>query len=150
MSVYQRILLAVDLTPESLLIGHRARALAEALGGELEIVSVVEPILTVAPIPPDAVVPVIVTTQAELIDGAQKHISWLAQELGVPDTNWRVVVGNIKSEIIRVAVDDEVNLIVIGSRERHGLAFLTKPTEDVVVHRAPCDVLAVRLTEQQD
>ena len=39
MSVYQRILLAVDLTPESLLIGHRARALAEALGGELEIVS---------------------------------------------------------------------------------------------------------------
>jgi len=28
MSVYQRILLAVDLTPESLLIGHRARALA--------------------------------------------------------------------------------------------------------------------------
>ena len=150
MAVYQRILLAVDLTPESLLIGHRARALAEALDGELEIVSVVEPIPTVAPIPPDAVVPVIVTTQALLIDSAQHHISWLAQELGVPDTNWRVVVGNIKSEIIRVAVDDEVNLIVIGSRERHGLAFLTKPTEDVVVHRAPCDVLAVRLTEQQD
>jgi universal stress protein A len=150
MAVYQRILLAVDLTPESLLIGHRARALAEALGGELEIVSVVEPIPIVAPIPPDAVVPVIVTTQAELIDGAQQHIRWLAQELGVPDTNWRVVVGNIKSEIIRVAVDDEVNLIVIGSRERHGLAFLAKPTEDIVVHRAPCDVLAVRLTEQQD
>jgi universal stress protein A len=150
MAVYQRILLAVDLTPESLLIGHRARALAEALDGELGIVSVVEPIPTVAPIPPDAVVPVIVTTQAELIDAAQQHISWLAQELGVPDTNWRVVVGNIKSEIIRVAVDDEVNLIVIGSRERHGLAFLTQPTEDVVVHRAPCDVLAVRLTEQQD
>ena len=104
MAVYQRILLAVDLTPESLLIGHRARALAEALDGELE----------------------------------------------MADTNWRVVVGNSKSEIIRVAVDDEVNLIVIGSRERHGLAFLTKPTEDVVVHRAPCDVLAVRLTEQQD
>ena len=134
MSVYQRILLAVDLTPESLLIGHRARALAEALGGELEIVSVVEPILTVAPIPPDAVVPVIVTTQAELIDGAQKHISWLAQELGVPDTNWRVVVGNIKSEIIRVAVDDEVNLIVIGSREtsRDCVAFGTSERTSTV------------------
>ena len=150
MAVYQRILLAVDLTPESLPIGHRARALAEALDGELDIVSVVEAIPTVAPIPPDAVVPVIVTTQAELIDAAQQHISWLAQEISVPDTNWRVVVGNIKSEIIRVAVDDEINLIVIGSRQRHGLAFLTKPTEDVVVHRAPCDVLAVRLTEQQD
>ena len=60
------------------------------------------------------------------------------------------VVGNIKSEITRIAGDDEVNLIVIGSREWHGLAFLIKPTEDVVVHSAPCDVLAVRLTEQQD
>jgi len=60
------------------------------------------------------------------------------------------VVGNIKSEITRIAGDDEVNLIVIGSRERHGLAFFIKPTEDVVVHRAPCGVLAVRLMEQQD
>jgi len=150
MAVYSRILLAVDLSPESLLIGHRARALAEALDGELEIVSVVEPIPIVAPIPPDTVVPVIVTKQAELVDAAQQHISLLAQELGVPDTNWRVIVGNIKSEITRVAVDNKVNLIVIGSRERHGLAFLIKPTEDVLVHRAPCDVLAVRLTEQQE
>ena len=28
------------------------------------------------------------------------------------------------------------------------MAFLLKPTEDVVVHKAPCDVLAVRLPEE--
>jgi universal stress protein A len=37
-------------------------------------------------------------------------------------------------------------VIVIGNRERHGLALLLRPTEDVVMHHAPCDVLAVRLS----
>ncbi len=150
MAVYQRILLAVDLTADSLLIGKRARALAAALDGELEIVHVVEPIAPVVAVPPDPIVPAMVTTQAEMIETAQRQIGWLAGELGVPETHWRIVVGNTKSEIVRVAADSGIELIVIGSRERHGLAFLIKPTEDVVVHRSPCDVLAVRLPEPQD
>jgi universal stress protein A len=38
-----------------------------------------------------------------------------------------------------------VDLIVIGSRERHGVSILFNFTEDTVLHAAPCDVLAVRL-----
>ena len=145
MSVYQRILLAVDLSPDSLLIGQRARVLAAALEAELEIIHVVEPVPPVVPIPPDAVVPATLTTQAELVQSAEEYIGNLAKELDVPETRWRVVAGNTRNEIIRVAIDRAVELIVIGTRERHALAFLIKPTEDVVVHRAPCDVLAVRL-----
>ena len=37
------------------------------------------------------------------------------------------------------------DLIVLGSRERHGLAILVNFTEDTVLHAAHCDVLAVRL-----
>lgn len=150
MAVYPRILLAVDLTPDSRLVGRRARALAAALDGTLEMIHVIEPVPLVAPIPPDAVVPDIVTTQTELIEIAQEQIGALAEELGVAKTRWSVVVGNTKSEIIRAAADGKMDLIVIGSRERHGLAFLIKPTEDVVVHKAPCDVLAVRLPDEKD
>jgi universal stress protein A len=89
--------------------------------------------------------PVSVTAQAELVANAQEYIARLAQELGVPDSRWKVVEGNTKTEIVRAATEEKVDLIVVGSRERHGLAFLIKPTEDVVVHKAPCDVLAVRL-----
>jgi universal stress protein A len=145
MAVYRRILLAVDLTTESLLIGHRARALASVLDAELQIINVVEPIPLIPPMPPDPVLPVAVTTQAELFASAQEHIAKLARELGVPDSRWKVVEGNTKTEIVRAAAEGKVDLIVVGSREQHGLAFLIKPTEDVVVHRAPCDVLAVRL-----
>jgi universal stress protein A len=148
MAVYQRILLAVDLTTDSLLIGQRARALAAALDAELRIIHVVEPVLPVAPIPADPVVPDSVTAQTELIEIAQEQIGRLAQELAVPETHWSVVVGNIKNEIVRAADDGKIDLIVLGRHERHGLGFLIKPTEDVVVHRAPCDVLAVRLPEE--
>jgi universal stress protein A len=144
-AVYQRILLAVDLTPESRAVGQRARALATALDAELEIIHVVEPIPPVAPIPPDAVVPAIVATQAELMETAQERIAALAEELGVPESHWHIVEGAIKNEILRAATDHSIDLIAIGTRGRHALAFLIKPTEDVVVHRAPCDVLAVRL-----
>jgi universal stress protein A len=145
MALYRRILLAVDLTPDSRLIGQRARALATALDAELSIIHVVEVIPPVAPIPPDPVVPTLVMTQAELLDIAQEQIGRLAEELGVPETRMSIIVGPIKSEIVRFAAERAMDLIVIGSRERHGLAFLIKPTEDVVVHQAPCDVLAIRL-----
>jgi universal stress protein A len=147
MALYHRILLAVDLSADSLWIAQRARTLASVLDAELQIIHVVEPIPIVPPMPPDPVVPVSVTTQTELVAIAEEHISSLAQELGVPDLRRSVVVGNTKNEIVRAAADQGTDLIVIGSRERHGLAFLIKPTEDVVVHRAPCDVLAVRLPE---
>ena len=45
----------------------------------------------------------------------------------------------------RVAKEEQADLIVLGSRERHGLAILVNFTEDTVLHAAHCDVLAVRL-----
>jgi universal stress protein A len=56
-----------------------------------------------------------------------------------------VETGSIKAEIIRVAQEQKVDLIVLGSRERHGIAILVNFTEDTVLHAAPCDVLAVRI-----
>ncbi len=50
-----------------------------------------------------------------------------------------------KAEIIRAAQRLHSDLIVLGSRERHGLAILLNFTEDTILHAAPCDVLAVRL-----
>jgi universal stress protein A len=141
------MLLAVDLAADSLLVGERARTLALALSAELEIVHVIEPVPVLAAIPPSPVGPGVVTAQAELIATAEVQMGSLAKTIGVPETHLHLVTGSTKSEIVRVAVDRRADLIVIGNRERHGLAFLLKPTEDVVVHQAPCDVLAIRLHE---
>jgi universal stress protein A len=148
MATYSRILLPVDLTPASWLVGQRARELASALGAQLQLLHVAEPIAPVVPMPPDAVGPSMVTTQAGQIELAQEQLTKLGLELGVAEENRSVVVGSIKSEIVRMAAEGGIDLIVIGSRERHGLALLIRPTEDAIVHRAPCDVLVVRLGDE--
>src|ERR1700731_2954297 len=101
--IYHRILVAVDLTESSFTIAERGRALAAALGSDLEMLHVVEPPPVVAPMPPDAVTPAIIKTQEELIEAAQKHMANLAGEPGSKQARWRIEVGRGKVELLRVA-----------------------------------------------
>ena len=150
MALYRRILLAVDLTTDSELIGQHARALAAAFDAQLLILHVIEPLPAVAPIPPEPVEPGLVTAMSEMMRAAQERIGKLARTLGVPENRTNVVIGSIKDEILSAATAHAVDLIVIGNHEHHGLALFTKPTEDVVVQKARCDVLAVHLTQSAD
>jgi universal stress protein A len=142
---YRRILVAVDLTENSVRIAECGRVLAAALGSDLEMVHVVEPLPLAVPIPPEAVTPVLLETQDELVQAAQEHLARLAAHPALQPVRWSVEVGNIKAEILRVARERNVDLIVLGNREKHGLAVIFGPTEDAVLHSAPCDVLAVRV-----
>ena len=81
----------------------------------------------------------------DLIGRAREKLGSLVARLALPRTTWRVEFGHTKSEILRVAKEEQADLIVLGSRERHGLAILMNFTEDTVLHAAHCDVLAVRL-----
>lgn len=141
--VYGRVLLVVDLTDDSLAIGRRAQALAAALGAEIELLHVVE----FVPIEPmgETLMPS-VQIEEELIERAKQRLRSLATQLGLADCSCRVASGNVKTEIVRAARDRRADLIVLGSRERHGLSILVNLTEDTVLHAAPCDVLAMRAT----
>jgi universal stress protein A len=141
MGVYRRMLLVVDLTDDSLAIGRKAQALAQALGAEVELLHVVE----FVPVEPmgETLMPS-VQIEAELLQRAQQRLGALAADLGLAGAACRVESGNVKAEIVRVARERQTDLIIIGSRERHGLSILVNLTEDTVLHAAPCDVLAMR------
>ena len=141
MAVYRRVLLVVDLTEDSLTIGRKAQALVAALGAEIELLHVVE----FVPVEPmgEALMPS-AQIQEDLLQRAQRRLSALAADLGIAGVRCRVESGNVKSEIVRVARERHADLIVLGSRERHGLSILVNLTEDTVLHAAPCDVLAMR------
>jgi universal stress protein A len=141
MAVYRRMLLVVDLTDDSLPIGRKAQALAAALGAEVELLHVVE----FVPVEPmgETLMPA-VQIEEELLQRAQQRLAALASELGLAGAPCRVESGNVKAEIVRVARERHADLIVLGSRERHGLSILVNFTEDTVLHAAPCDVLAMR------
>ena len=141
MAVYRRVLLVVDLTDDSLAIGRKAQLLTAALGAEVELLHVVE----FVPVEPmgETLMPA-VQIEEELLQRAQQRLVALAAELGLAGAACRVESGNVKAEIVRVARERHADLIVLGSRERHGLSILVNLTEDTVLHAAPCDVLAMR------
>jgi universal stress protein A len=142
MPEYRRVLLVVDLTEDSLLIGRRAQAVATAMGAEIDLLHVVEYV----PVEPmgETLMPA-VQIEDELLDRAKQRLITLGTQIGVPAAACRVEAGNVKSEIVRIARELHADLIVLGSRERHGLSILVNFTEDTVLHASPCDVLAVRV-----
>ena len=141
MAVYRRVLLDVDLTDDSLAIGRKAQALAAAVGAEVELLHVVE-FVPVEPLGETLMPPV--KFEDELLQRAQQRLAALAADVGLAGVPCHVESGNVKAEIVRVARERQADLIVLGSRERHGLSILVNFTEDTVLHAAPCDVLAMR------
>jgi universal stress protein A len=138
---YRRFLLVVDLSEDSLAIARKAQVLAAALQAQIELLHVVE----FVPVEPlgENLMPA-VQVEDDLLRSAQQRLRALAAELGMADAPCRVESGNVKAEIVRIARERHTDLIILGSRERHGLSILVNFTEDTVLHAAPCDVLAMR------
>ncbi|MGL6223746.1 MAG: universal stress protein [Steroidobacteraceae bacterium] len=141
MREYKKILAAVDITDGSERIAERARDVAQRYGGTVILLHVVEYV----PVEPmgEALLPA-VQIEGELVERAKKRIAELAAKAGLEQAEQLVHAGNIKAELVRVAQERGVDLIVLGSRERHGLSIMFNQTEDTILHAAPCDVLAVR------
>lgn len=141
MREYKKILAAVDITDGSERIAERARDVAQRYGATVILLHVVEYV----PVEPmgEALLPA-VQIEGELVERATKRIAELAARAGLAQAEQLVHAGNIKAELVRVAQERGVDLIVLGSRERHGLSIMFNQTEDTILHAAPCDVLAVR------
>lgn len=144
MKIYKHILLAVDFYEQSQTVTDKAKALADMCQAKLSLIHVVENL----PVPDsgygwDASFEVDLTS--ELIDSAKKKLADLGKSLGVAEDRTRVELGSPKYEITRIAEENQVDLIVVGSHGRHGWALLLGSTANGVLHHAKCDVLAVRL-----
>jgi universal stress protein A len=142
MVAYRKILVLLDLSDGSEQVALAGINLAQQSGAAVVILHVVE-YVPLEPIGES----LMATPQVEdnLIELARTKLKDLLQRLKLTSATARVEVGNTKMEILRVAEEEKADLIVLGSRERHGLAILVNFTEDTVLHAAHCDLLAVRL-----
>jgi universal stress protein A len=142
MPAYKKLLLLLDLANGSDQVAVAGRDIAAHSNAEMVALHVVE----FVPIEPlgETLLPS-VAIEAELVAHARTRLADLVQRLALQRTRLRVQAGNTKAEILRVAGEEKVDLIVVGSRERHGLAILVNFTEDTLLHAAHCDVLAIRL-----
>jgi universal stress protein A len=142
MAAYRKILVLLDLSEGSEQVFAAGRDMAAHSNAAIVALHVVE-YLPAEPLG-ESLMP-ITQIETSLTERARALLSDLVSRLGTASTSARVEIGNTKAEILRVAEEERADLIVLGSRERHGLAILVNFTEDTVLHAAHCDVLAVRL-----
>ena len=143
---YQHVLCAVDFSDEALKVAERARDIAGKHGARLSLIHVVEDVnislgggYELLPVLPDL-------PDEALLQEARIELGRLAQRLGVDDAGlWVVNAISTKEGILGAVQDHQMDLIVVGSHGRHGLALLLGSTANAVLHGAPCDVLAVRI-----
>jgi universal stress protein A len=142
MSAYSQVLVVLDLSTDSEQVAVAGRDLAAYSKAGIVLLHVVE----FVPVEPmgESLMPT-VQIEEELIKRSSERLRDLAARLKLGAAKLRVEAGNIKAEVLRIAEEEGADLIVVGSRERHGLAILVNFTEDTVMHAAHCDVLAVRL-----
>jgi len=143
MAAYKKVLVLLDLSNDSEKVFMRGRDMAAHSDAAITALHVVE----YTPVEPmgESLMPTL-SIERDLAQRSRERMDQLIARLGAANARSRVEIGNTKTEILRVAEEERVDLIVLGSRERHGLAILVNFTEDTVLHAAHCDVLAVRLS----
>ncbi|MEM1111103.1 MAG: universal stress protein [Pseudomonadota bacterium] len=142
MAEYTSILVAVDLSEDSSLVGHRAQAVAAGSKAQLHLIHVIEPLSFAygGDIPMD-----FSGIQDEIHQQAAAQLKRFGEEQGIPEERQYIVLGRPEVEIHSKAEELAADLIVVGSHGRYGLALLMGSTANGVLHGASCDVLAVRV-----
>ncbi len=143
---YTHVLFAMDHTPEVQQVGEQAKAIAVRNGARLTLVHVIEDVSITAGYELMPLVPELPDDQT--IADAKKVMQDMAQTLGIPDADSQVVMAfSTKEGILKTAEKLGVDLIVVGSHSRHGLARLLGSTANAILHGTSCDVLVVKIKE---
>ena len=140
---YKHILLATDLTSDNESIGAKALDVARRYKAKLSIFHAQNIPVTYGG---GEFMP---SLEIELEANLEKDVSMVlakqAEELGIAEQDRWLIVGSTKDALLKLIDELKVDLLVIGSRDAHGLNLLFGSTTDRILHKVPCDVLAVRL-----
>jgi universal stress protein A len=144
MAKYQRILVAIDLTPEGNKVLEQAMDISQQYSATLTLVNVVEHVPSVYST--ESSFPEIPDIEKQLNEKAEEQLAKIMEKFKVTDSASFIRSGSAKHEIIDLAREIEADLIVVGSHGRHGLQLLLGSTANGILHLAKCDVLAVRIS----
>lgn len=142
--MYKHILFATDLTEDTEYLLEKVRYIRSNTGATLTLVHVVEPLpgYSYAYLGIEDI-------EGQLVTEARQSMEKLGAQLNVGKNDQFVEVGPTKTKILKIADDIKADLIMCGSHGRHGLSLLLGSTANAILHGAKCDVLTVRLPEEQ-
>ena len=148
----KKILYPTDFSEFSLCALPYARELAAEFGAELHCLHVVDEVCHCWVGAAESAVPLVISPQdlwksaeEQLKNFVEEHLKTTKEKLVS-----KLVTGRPFLEIIRYAHEQEVDMIVIATHGRGGLAsMLLGSVAEKVVRKAPCPVLTVRHPEHE-
>ena len=145
MERWKRILCPVDFSEVSLEAWEYALSVVKECGAAVTLLHVVEPIVAPADFSFGPL------TNAEVEDQmaarATESLEGLRAKAGIPSEriSVRVERGRSFTEIVRVAMEEKANLIILATHGYTGITHaLLGSTAEKVVRKAPCPVLTVK------
>lgn len=146
MSGYEKIVIAIDLSGESDLIMKRALDVASP-GSEIHMVYVQEPMDSVymGVVPYGPVFVGMDEVEENLRNELQERLDGIGDRYDVAKDCRHFLNGTPAREIHRFAEEQDMDLIVLGTHGQKGVQLLLGATANSVLHGSKCDVLAVRI-----
>lgn len=143
--MYKNILVAVDLSKDSLKVIDKAVAAADGDNSNIHLVHVVEPVAAAYSM--DIYAVNINELQQEAIAMSEKKLKEIAKRLSIDETKVHTLLGAPGPEVRNLAAEVNADAIVIGSHGHSGWKILLGSTAIKVLHGATCDVLTVYVGE---
>jgi universal stress protein A len=145
--MYQNILLAIDFSDHGQFVAQRAKHFANQFNARIHLIHVLDNI-PMPDTPYGTVIPLDEDSTDDLLEEEKRKFKQIANRFHIaPEQSW-MIWGEPQQEITQLAVKERIDLIVVGSHERHGLAILMGSTAKDVLYHAKCDVLAVHLSDR--
>lgn len=143
MADYKHMLIALDLSGGyEYIIGRALRLAGDST--KISLIYVQEPIIYPDGLIASAPLPI----QEQMIESSQQVFEEISEKYAIKGQRF-IENGRAATEIHKIAADNKVDLIVVGSHGRHGLQLLLGSTANAVLHDATCDVLAVRVGKKK-
>jgi nucleotide-binding universal stress UspA family protein len=145
-----RILVPTDFSKFSENALTYAVAFAEKFGAELYLLHVVQDLALF--IPPEVAAAPVTVSVTQLATAAHEALDRTIRESNLNrfGVKREVREGNPFTEIVRFAKEQDIDLIIMGTHGRTGLAHvLLGSVTEKVVRKAPCPVLTVRHPEHE-
>jgi universal stress protein A len=144
--MYNKILVAVDLSNDSQKVIDTAVRMAAGKVERIHIVHVVEPVAAAYSM--DIYAVNINELQQEAISFAEQRLVKIAADIGIGADHAHTLLGAPAPEIRDLAAELGSEAIVIGSHGHSGWKILLGSTAIKVLHGANCDVLTIHVGDE--
>lgn len=139
--MYQRILVAIDLSDEAHFVLEKATALAKQYNAVLDVVHVLDWPLTGF----DPVVGFSAVSDDSMVQEMANSVQKLVVKYGIEAAHVHTLLGQPSGMVAHLAEQLNVDLLVVGSHGRRGWRALLGSTANAIVHVIQCDCLVVRI-----